>query len=115
MNFHVLWEFQFVGNVRYNLLHCEWTGEFGCEFSDLGSAGECKVCGREVELILRLEDKWAAASVSVLFLTVLCEGEESLGFVQSRGDILQEIVSCGDVRRGWFEQATGCERVLPCV
>jgi hypothetical protein len=98
VNFHVLSKFQFVGIVRYDLLHCEWAGEFGCEFTDLGSAGECKVCGGEVDLIPRLEDKGAAASVGVLFLTILCNGKEGFGLVQSCGDILQEIVGCGDVR-----------------
>jgi hypothetical protein len=81
VKFYVLWEFQPVGNVRYDLLHCEWAGEFGCELTDLGSAGECKVCCRKVDLISRLEDKWAAASVGVLLLAVLCNGKENLDFV----------------------------------
>jgi hypothetical protein len=73
------------------------------------------MCGGEVDLISQVEDKWAAPCICVLFLSVLCNSEESLSIVQAGGNILQEIVSGRCVRGGRFKEAARCEWMLTGV
>jgi hypothetical protein len=66
----------------------------------LRATGKWKVGCGEVYPVARLEYKWAAASVWILYLTILCNSEEGLGVVDGGGDILQKFVSGRGVR-GW--------------
>jgi hypothetical protein len=99
---HVVGELQPVRNIRNNLLHSEETRVPWCKLAYLSATGECKVGCREVHVIPRLEYKGAAACICVLFLSVLCNSEESLGMVDGGGDILQKIASGRGHREGRF-------------
>jgi hypothetical protein len=112
---HVAGEVQPVRNVRDRLKYSAGICVLWCEFANLGTAGERKVCSGKVHLVPRLEDKWAAASVGILFLPILCECEQSMGVVKSGGNILQEIICSWCVRGRRFEEAAGCNWVLARV